>query len=74
LRTDLSKLKVGESAVVVELLPHALTVKLSEMGLFKGKRITVLFKAPLGDPIAIDIGGYILSLRKDEACIVAVEK
>ncbi len=67
-------LKVGESAIITEILPHALSIKLSEMGLFKGKLITVMFKAPLGDPIAVDIGGYVLSLRKDEACIVAVEK
>jgi len=33
----------------------------------------VLYRAPFGDPMAIDIGGYTLSLRKDEAAHVEVE-
>jgi ferrous iron transport protein A len=43
------------------------------MGLISGSVIDVLFKAPLGDPIAIDIKGYILSLRLDEAATIEVE-
>jgi Fe2+ transport system protein FeoA len=45
-----------------------------EMGLIKGKEITILFKAPLGDPIAIDVQGYVLSLRLDEAALIQVEE
>lgn len=45
-----------------------------EMGLTKGKMIQVLYRAPLGDPIAIDINGYVLSLRKDEAALIQVEQ
>jgi len=44
-----------------------------EMGLIKGKKIEVLFRAPFGGPIAIDVDGYTLSLRKDEATLVLVE-
>lgn len=43
-----------------------------EMGLLEGKQLEVLFRAPLGDPIAIDINGYTLSLRKDEAAFITV--
>jgi Fe2+ transport system protein FeoA len=43
-----------------------------EMGLIAGKKLKVLFKAPFGDPIAIDLGGYILSLRLDEAGLINV--
>jgi Fe2+ transport system protein FeoA len=45
-----------------------------EMGLMPGREITVLFRAPLGDPIAIDVDGYILSLRLDEASMIQVEE
>lgn len=45
-----------------------------EMGLLPGKAVTVLFRAPLGDPIAIDVNGYILSLRLDEAALILVEE
>jgi len=43
-----------------------------EMGLLEGKQLEVLFRAPLGDPIAIDVSGYTLSLRKDEAAFITV--
>lgn len=37
------------------------------MGILEGREINVLFKAPLGDPIAISMGDYVLSVRKKEA-------
>ncbi|MFN5910006.1 MAG: ferrous iron transport protein A, partial [Bacteroidota bacterium] len=41
-------------------------------GLVTGRNVTVLFKAPFGDPIAIDVNGSILSLRLDEAELIGV--
>jgi ferrous iron transport protein A len=70
--TDLSVLESGESGIVKSLQPHRLSLKLSEMGLLPGRKVTVLFKAPFGDPIAIDVGGYVLSLRKSEAQIITL--
>jgi ferrous iron transport protein A len=69
---DLSQLNVGESGIIQSLQPHQLSVKLTEMGLLPGRKITVLFKAPFGDPIAVDVGGYTLSLRKSEAQIISL--
>lgn len=43
------------------------------MGFCEGKELRVLYRAPFGDPMAIDIGGYTLSLRKEEAAQVEVE-
>ena len=48
--------------------------KLLAMGLIKGTEFTVSRVAPMGDPVEIKIRGYNLSLRKDEAAIVAVEE
>jgi Fe2+ transport system protein FeoA len=42
------------------------------MGLYQGQEVEVLFKAPFGDPIAVNINGYVLSLRLNEACLVEV--
>ena len=47
--------------------------KLLAMGLIKGTEFTVNRVAPMGDPVEIKIKGYNLSLRKDEATIIAVE-
>ncbi len=43
------------------------------MGIFAGQEIRILFRAPLGDPIAIDMDGYVLSLRLSEARLVEME-
>ena len=69
----LSNIKNGEHVVIRELKDSLFKVKMMEMGLVKGKKIEVLFRAPFGDPIAIDVEGYTLSLRKDEAELITVD-
>ena len=39
---------------------------------FEGNKIKRLYTAPLGDPIAFDINGYILALRKEEAKLIEI--
>jgi len=48
--------------------------KFLSMGLLPGVIIEMVRPAPLGDPIAIKIKGYDLSLRKSEARNITVEK
>ena len=47
--------------------------KLLQMGLIKGTELTVVRKAPLGDPIEIKLAGFNLTLRKAEADALDVE-
>ncbi len=68
----LSEISDGESVVVCSVQDNTHKIKLIEMGLIEGKVLNVLFRAPLGDPIAIDVDGYTLSLRKDEAKWITV--
>lgn len=72
MRKQLSELRTGQSGVVEGILSNEITAKLVEMGLYKGKRVRLLFRAPFGDPIAVDVDGYTLSLRKDEAAFISV--
>lgn len=74
MKLPLSNISNGERVIVHEVLVSELKIKLMEMGLVPGKALTVLFRAPLGDPIAVDIDGYVLSLRNDEAALVLVEQ
>ena len=69
----LSDITNGSKVTVSEISQSKLRVKLMEMGVIKGRILNVLYRAPFGDPMAIDIDGYVLSLRKDEACLVDVE-
>ena len=65
---------LGEYLVIHKLKDSSFRVKMMEMGLIEGKRLKILFRAPFGGPIAIDVEGYTLSLRMDEAMLVIVKK
>lgn len=70
----LSELAVGASAVVREFpKTGAAFVRLREMGLLAGTRVTLVRTAPLGDPLELKLRGYHLTLRKSEAEHVLVE-
>ncbi len=69
----LDRLEDGQSGTVHgfrRLGPSGL--RLMEMGLFEGSRITMVRRAPLGDPLEIQVGDYRLSLRRDEAALVDI--
>jgi ferrous iron transport protein A len=44
------------------------------MGLPPGTEFTVTRYAPMGDPVEIEVRGFALSVRKDEAAMLLVEK
>ncbi len=69
----LSQYKPGESGNVVSVEQDALRSQLIEMGFYEGKKIKLLYRAPLGDPIAVDVDGYVLSLRLNEARLVFMD-
>jgi ferrous iron transport protein A len=70
----LSELPVGASATVREFpKTGSAFIRLREMGLLAGTRVTLLRTAPLGDPLEIKLRGYHLTLRKTEADHVLVE-
>lgn len=70
----LSELAVGASATVREF-PKTGTafIRLREMGLLAGTRLTLIRTAPMGDPLEIKLRGYNLTLRKSEAEHILVE-
>lgn len=70
---QLAHTKDGETVSIVSIDKADFKIKLMEMGLTEGSTVKVLYRAPLGDPIAIDIKGYVLSLRKSEAALIQVE-
>lgn len=61
-------LKPGEEGKVVMIgCKGALKRRIMDMGVTPGTTIKVIKIAPLGDPIEVNIRGYELSLRKEEA-------
>ncbi|MBN2126517.1 MAG: ferrous iron transport protein A [Deltaproteobacteria bacterium] len=75
MKMTLRDMAVGDSGTVSGYLKGASAYrqKLLAMGLTKGTRITVERIAPMGDPVEIQVRGFALSLRKDEASALLVE-
>jgi ferrous iron transport protein A len=69
----LSDLKPGQKAIIESITDFEASLKLMEMGCIPGEMVELSRKAPLGDPIAITISGYQLSLRKSEAATIKVK-
>lgn len=64
----LSELKRGEKGIITSNKAQAgIRRRLMDMGLIRGAEITVIRKAPLGDPIEICLNGFFLTLRIEEA-------
>lgn len=72
----LKDLKVGDRAKVTGFLEGggAYRRKLLSMGLTPGAELAVTRVAPMGDPVEIRVRGFALSVRRDEAATLAVEK
>ena len=69
----LSQLTVGKKGIIKEFTDLEMSVKLMEMGCLPGEEISIQRIAPLGDPIAVNVSGYQLSLRKREASTIILQ-
>jgi ferrous iron transport protein A len=76
MKSTLRDMTVGETGTVSGYAKgiSVYREKLLAMGLTRGTEITVQRIAPMGDPVEIQVRGFALSLRKDEACALIVER
>lgn len=63
----LSELKQGEQGIIMSQDDNDFAITLMEMGCVPGEPVGVEMLAPLGDPMAIKVAGYFLSIRKKDA-------
>ncbi|RYE22560.1 MAG: ferrous iron transport protein A [Sphingobacteriales bacterium] len=63
----LSKLPAGKRAVIKHHEQSDFQLTLMEMGCIPGEAVWIQMIAPLGDPLAIQIAGYYLSIRRSDA-------
>ena len=69
----LGDVRIGEKARVVKVHGQGnIRRRVMDMGITKNVEIFVRKVAPMGDPIEINLRGYELSLRKEDAGIVEV--
>ena len=72
----LDQLKAGDCCTVDEVVcaDWNLRNRLLSMGIVSGRDIKVTRVAPMGDPIKIELLGFNLSLRLDEAGHVRIQR
>ncbi len=71
----LDKLQVGKSARITKVGGEgALRLRLLDMGLIPRTVVTVIKKAPMGDPIELSLRGYQLSIRLESAQDIEVDE
>ena len=71
----LVELAVGERGRISGVTgDDEITIRLLEMGLTPGIDFALIGKAPLGDPLELELRGYRLCVRRTEAARIEVEK
>lgn len=73
---SLKQLAVGDLGKIIGFEPagKAYRKRLLAMGLTPGTEFSITRFAPMGDPVEIKLRGFALTLRKDEADILQIEK
>jgi ferrous iron transport protein A len=72
--STLAELPVGRTSVIAEVRQSGPSmVRLQELGLVPGTSIRVIRRAPLGEPIEVEVKGSRLAMRNHEAIHFAVE-
>lgn len=70
----LKELKPGQKGKVSSIgTTGPIKRRIMDMGVTPGVEIKVVKVAPLGDPVEVNVRGYELSLRKEEAAHIQVE-
>ena len=71
----LNDLSEGDEADVVRHeSAGSIRRRLQDIGLVPGNAVKCLLKSPLGDPVAYDICGAVIAIRKEEASKIYVSK
>jgi ferrous iron transport protein A len=72
----LGSIAVGERGIVTGYTKESRTyrARLLAMGLTRDTSFTVTRIAPLGDPVEIEVRGFALSLRREEAATILVRQ
>lgn len=69
----LAEVPTGERAVVVAIGGDpAVAQRLMEFGLLEGDTVTVVARAPLGDPLELQVGRSRVSVRRADAAAIEV--
>ena len=68
-------LKIGQSGVIGTVGGEGpLRLRFLDMGLIPGTKVTLRKVAPMGDPIQIQVRGYELTIRREDAARITLKE
>lgn len=68
-------LKIGQSGVIRQVGGEGpLRLRFLDMGLIPGTRVTLRKVAPMGDPIQLQVRGYELTIRREDAAKITLKE
>ena len=68
-------LKIGRAGTIAQVGGEgALRLRFLDMGLIPGTRVTLRKVAPMGDPIQIQVRGYELTIRREDAAKITIKE
>ena len=70
----IADLEKGEKAIIKEFISTDIPLKLIEMGCIEGNSVELVQRAPLKDPLYLNINGTYLAIGKEIASQITVEK
>lgn len=70
----IADLKKGQRAIIIDSSSEDIPLKLLEMGCLPGNIVELLQVAPFHDPMYLNINDSYLSIRKETAALIIIEK
>lgn len=68
----IADLKKGEKATIIKYAEDDIPLKLIEMGCIVGGTVEIIERAPLKDPIYLNVNGTFLAIRDEIASLITV--
>ncbi len=73
-KITLDKLDINKIATISNLdCKGDLRRRLLDLGLVNGTNIIAIFKSPMGNPIAYEVRGTIIALRKEDSRLINIQ-
>ena len=74
MKFTIADLEKGEKAIIKDFISKDIPLKLIEMGCIEGNSVELVQRAPLKDPLYLNINGTYLAIGKEIASQIIVEK
>lgn len=73
MQKSIAQLRIGQKGIITDFDSNLIPLKLIEMGCLPGNSVILIQKAPLGDPLLLNINDSFLAIRMEMAKDIFIE-